>query len=622
MVITLSITLENTASIKKHSDKLHHWQIPQTVNLLKLEQNLTLSLSQLSAFLITSEQSDEEKFNHTIDNIEYMLFSLLDDRNDSRPKYSWLVSQISTYKEKAKQLIAINKNPEQNYIGISKAADSLNPLYIQFGGVLQQLLMDELNKKEYIDIEFLSALINTRNSWYHFIMSLRVYFSTRGIQDYQKVQFYLEQNQIDMRVLSSFKTKFDFESEFVKELESIYQEYLKRLPEVLSLYKNEQWRNDIYLLKSQIYPLMTEVNKEIRTIVNESEKLTSLHIADMNFNISEQITSSKWIFVVSIMAAIGIIVVVIKNVSAIAQSLSESKEEASKNFRQAKRRSIELELTSQELKKSLEVLQATQEQLLESKKMAALGGLVAGVAHEINTPLGICVTSSSYLHTALERLNHLFLSQKMTEKDFTEFIEVAFDASNMLANNHKRAANLINSFKQIAVHQSTEEFRQFNLSGYLDEVVLGLRPKYKDKDISFDIHCPIRIELNSYPGALSQIFSHLIANSITHGFEKRHKCCIQIWASEHHEPNGNGMIEIIYKDSGIGMSSEIQDKIFEPFYTTKRNSGGGGIGMSLVYNLVTQRLNGRISLKSGINQGTQFIITFPIDLSQKNQMIT
>jgi len=615
MAISLYITLNSAQAIKQHSQVVHNRQIPQTVNLLKLEQHLTLSLSRLSAFLITFQASDETKFSQSLIKVEKSLERSLTNSLDASEKFVPLLKQIKDYKIKAKHVIAINKDREKNYIGISLAAKQLNPLYRQLGGILEQLITDELNKNEHLNISFLSALINTRNSWYHFIMSLRVYFSTRGKQDFQQVQFYLEQNQKDVQSLSSFKQQLEFESLFINDLESVYAEYLERLPEVLSLYKNEQWRHDIYMLQGEIYPLMAEVHRQIREIVGASENLTNQHIAGMNVEINEQVNFSKWIFVVSLLSALAIVLVVIKNVSKIAQSLASSQQEAAQNLIKAQQKACQLELAGKEIQESLERLKETQEQLLESKKMAALGGLVAGVAHEINTPLGICITSSSFLETGLAEIKELYDKQKMTENDFNEFIQNASQSSTLISSNLGRSAELVRSFKQIAVDQTSDDFRCFDVQTYLHEILLSLRPEIKKHGIELKISCPENIELNSCPSAFSQILTNLVANSITHGFEHRDKNSIMVQVQQFKE-NGLGYLKLLYRDNGAGMSKEMRTKVFEPFYTTKRSHGGCGIGMSLVYNLVTQRLNGNVYLESELDKGVQFIIVVPLNLQQ------
>jgi len=423
---------------------------------------------------------------------------------------------------------AINKDRESNYIGIYKAAKELNPLYRHLGGILEQLIGDELNKKEYLNIAFLSALIDTRNSWYHFIMSLRVYFSTRGSLDFQQVQSYLDQNKKDIKFLSSFKEELEFEALFINELESVYKDYLKRLPEILSLYKSGQWRHDIYMLQSEIYPLMSTLHSQIRMVVDRSEKLTNRHILEINDEINEQVNFSKWIFIVSILSAISIVLIVVKNVTKIAQSLATSQQESSRHLIKSQQRSSQLERAGKELKDSLSVLKETQEQLLESKKMAALGGLVAGVSHEINTPLGICITSSSFLDVSLGKLKRRYDDKKITENDFSEFIHNASESTALILNNLRRSAQLIRSFKQIAVDQTSEEFRTFDMHTYLHEIILSLRPKIKAHEIAVEINCAEKIELNSYPGAFSQILTNLVINSIIHGFENRDKNSMQI----------------------------------------------------------------------------------------------
>jgi len=277
-----------------------------------------------------------------------------------------------------------------------------------------------------------------------------------------------------------------------------------------------------------------------------------------------------------------------------------------KDFIEEKRRyQDELESANGELKKSLDTLEQARDQLVQSKKMAALGQLVAGVAHEINTPVGVGVTAASFLDTKTSEFLKVYESGELKRSQLEEYLKTVQEVSSSILLNMERAAELISSFKQVAVDQSSETLRQFNLKAYIDEILLSLRPRYKKTSHSISVSCDPDIELTSYPGAFSQILNNLIMNSLLHGFKEMQggQICVQITREA-------DTVVFVYRDNGCGMSDEQKDKVFDPFYTTRRAKGGTGLGMSIVFNLVTQTLKGDIRVESEPGQGVCFTMTF------------
>lgn len=266
----------------------------------------------------------------------------------------------------------------------------------------------------------------------------------------------------------------------------------------------------------------------------------------------------------------------------------------------------DLENANLELKNSLYTLKRTRDQLVQSEKMAALGELVAGVAHEINTPVGIGVTAASFIETKTREFSKLYESGELKRSEFETYLKTVKEVSNSILINMERAAELISSFKQVAVDQSCEKRRRFNLKAYIKETLLSLRPKYKKTSHTIDVICPEDIQINSYPGAYSQILSNLIMNSLLHGFKDMQKGKMEIEITR--EDKG---IKLVYRDNGCGMDHNKKEKVFDPFYTTMRGKGGTGLGMSILYNLVTQTLRGQVSMDSTPGQGVCFTMTLP-----------
>jgi len=249
----------------------------------------------------------------------------------------------------------------------------------------------------------------------------------------------------------------------------------------------------------------------------------------------------------------------------------------------------------------------TQQTLVESEKLASLGGLVAGVAHEINTPVGISLTTASHLAFITEQIQRELENGAIKKSDFQHYLQAAQESCALILSNAERAANLIHSFKQVAVDQTSEARRDFQLQDYLQEIITSLKPKFKRTQIAIEIDCDPDLLMDSYPGALSQVITNLLVNALIHAFDEGQAGIIKI-SAHHHE---KGFVALSIKDNGKGIPTEHMGKIFQPFFTTRRGSGGSGLGLHIVYNIVRQRLGGSIDVASEVGQGTTFSITMP-----------
>ncbi|MEW6990050.1 ATP-binding protein [Colwelliaceae bacterium 6441] len=261
--------------------------------------------------------------------------------------------------------------------------------------------------------------------------------------------------------------------------------------------------------------------------------------------------------------------------------------------------------TNHELKSSIQELKKAQERLLDSEKMAILGSLSAEVTHEINTPIGVSITSISYLSDLLTKLNSDIEENQLSKRGLEEFRENADQSVQLLTNNLNRASELITSYKQVAVDQTSDKIRHINLAKYIDEIIHSLHPKLKKTNHIINIECDKNIEIYCHAGAISQIFTNLIINSIIHGFDGIDKGEINIKVAVHDRE-----IEITYADNGLGVPKDSIPSLFEPFYTTKAGTGGTGLGTHIVHSLVTDTLNGTVSASSEDNQGLSYHITF------------
>ena len=256
------------------------------------------------------------------------------------------------------------------------------------------------------------------------------------------------------------------------------------------------------------------------------------------------------------------------------------------------------------LSTTTEQLQQVQQQLVESEKMAALGALIAGITHEVNTPLGIAITTHSIISDEQKQLNDKIANERLSMKDMEHYIQAVNNALTMQGENLIRAKQLIENFKKTAVDQQILEVETINIKDYYSKVLSTLNSILKTKKASLTITGDNYINLATYPGVHAQILTNLITNSIRHGFisiEDNH-IIINITQQEH-------FVEVNYQDNGIGLSEEAKKRVFEPFYTTAKKSGGIGLGMSIVYNLITQKLNGQIFIDKN-SSGAGFIYQF------------
>ncbi|CAK0753199.1 histidine kinase [uncultured Gammaproteobacteria bacterium] len=258
---------------------------------------------------------------------------------------------------------------------------------------------------------------------------------------------------------------------------------------------------------------------------------------------------------------------------------------------------------------ALTELKAMQEHLIQAEKLAALAGLVAGVAHEINTPIGIAVTAASTLNDETVAIQALIDASQAKKSQVLAYFGTARESSDLVIRHCLRAASLIKSFKQIAVDQTSDEMRPLDLCDYLRETVTSLGPELKKNGAVVAIDAPGVIMAEIFPGALCQIVTNLIMNSLIHGLDEGRRPG-EIGVSLRREP-GSKTVELRHHDTGLGIAANIAPRIFEPFFTTRRGRGGSGLGLGIVHNLVTQRLGGTIRHEDTPGGGATFIIRFP-----------
>ena len=259
--------------------------------------------------------------------------------------------------------------------------------------------------------------------------------------------------------------------------------------------------------------------------------------------------------------------------------------------------------SQQQTAQAMTDLRLTQESLLQAERLASLGSLVAGVAHEINTPVGIALTSASVLKDATDDMQAALAGDGLKKSVMLRYLATAAESSRLIMNNAYRAAQLIHSFKQIAVDQTSEARRPFVLMEYVGEIVTSLRPTLKTTRIELKFDGADEIVLDSYPGAFAQVITNLVLNCVEHAFDPEQPGEIRI-----HARLDVDVVELELSDNGKGSAPELLDRIFEPFFTTRRGQGGTGLGLNIVYNLVVKQFNGTISVRSTLGHGTCFTL--------------
>ena len=267
----------------------------------------------------------------------------------------------------------------------------------------------------------------------------------------------------------------------------------------------------------------------------------------------------------------------------------------------------ELQERTRQLSKSLEDLQAAQDGLVQTEKLAALGRLVAGVAHEINTPVGTSLTVASAFIEKTNRFAADVAGGDVRRSTLTEFIAASREAGSQILTNLGNAVDLIQSFKQVAADRNVSDRRHFDLGQVTEQVIKGLRFGLRDQNLAFSVECESNLAMNSYPGPYGQVLTNLVLNATVHAFPNGASGSVRIVA----RASGKDGVEVLFSDDGCGMSADVKRQVFDPFFTTRRDQGSTGLGLHIVHNIVTNRLGGRIHLDSSPGAGTKIRIVMP-----------
>jgi len=396
----------------------------------------------------------------------------------------------------------------------------------------------------------------------------------------------------------------------LKEYERDAAYRLSELYKISGRYDSAYYYQTLYLVANDSIKSDKNIQRmaDLRTAFEVSKKQAEVDVLQKKKVIQLIVIGS---LVLILLLAMGLILLYyqsLKRSQKLTAALDERRILLEKQSKELKEHQDELLKQKEELQSTLENLLKTQEQLVESEKMAAIGGLVAGVAHEINTPVGIGITAISSLQDDIQRMAGMYEKEEISRKDFKEFLQSSDDVSKLIQKNLERTASLVQSFKQVSTDQVTEQQRVFELKEYLNDILVSLQPKFRGKKIDFNIDCDEKLKLNSYPGVYAQIFTNLLLNSLQHGFSEKITGTIGIKADINKE-----LLKIQYNDDGAGISKKDLPHIFEPFYTSDQQHGSG-LGLNIVYNLVKQKLHGTITCESEPRKGVIFRIEIPVML--------
>lgn len=283
-----------------------------------------------------------------------------------------------------------------------------------------------------------------------------------------------------------------------------------------------------------------------------------------------------------------------------------------KEIRQRKLIEEDLRETNEELQNSVTAFERVQDQLIESERLASLGRLVPGITHDVSTPIGIGITATSVAREKLESIQQALANRELTSAQLEELLTASLESVHLAESNLDRASELLGGFKQVAVDQTSDAVREIELQSYLSSLLTTLRPKFKatPHKVELDIVEPLTVRCNA--GALAQIISNIVLNSLLHAFDETQKGLITISA----ERRGD-LLLLRCSDNGKGLNDEQLEHLFEPFYTTRRERGGSGLGTHIVRNLVVQTFGGKISVKSAPGAGLSYTIELPVQFSDR-----
>ena len=466
--------------------------------------------------------------------------------------------------------------------------------------------------------EQINELVHNRNVKTNLISDMRNIARERSLSLYRMVllqdPFEVDEEQMRMSSLAGqflenreqlLQLKMSEDEELMLSL-TLEQAYISTRfqRELVEIIKQESFDDAKEFLMQKAIPEQNLLLSKYDELIDLQKKKSELEAQSAN---KKHIQTRVFLFVFSlsiIAVGLGISIFVIRKTTRAEKALRAANENLESRVLE---RTHSLFEANQELQATIETLKDTQEQLVQAEKMASLGSLVAGISHEINTPIGIGVTAVTHLQEQHNDFIEHYKNDTMTREHLDDYLSQSDEVCKIVIKNINRAADLIKTFKQIAVDQSTNEFSNIDLHHYVDDILMSLHPKIKQTNVTVNNQCDTDLSIYTNPGAIYQVLSNLVLNSLIHAYDEGDTGNINVIAHVQ-----EAMLELTYSDDGKGISEENLKKIFDPFFTTKRGAGGSGLGLHIIYNLVTNTLKGTIRAASKEGEGTSFFISLPM----------
>lgn len=646
VIISFSIVIITIGvQVKNSSDKVIHHDMPLALNSLAMLEELGDMNSNLLEYLL-GEYEEKQEYYGNYDEL-FRFYNLIPKEGQLEPELMQIQRMVKVHNTESTRRVFDTYDP----ILERSANAKINQLIINVGNPLEQLL-DQSKEEEIADVgstKNIDEIINDDLPGVRFYLEL---VDEAGDMLADLDRFVLGDSNAKA---SFYKNALDFET-YLAQLKPLEQ----KPEELIKVAEIERLFNQLKSTGSEVFINYAAVNRvsalnaveELEhQVFNEAEaildSLSSQSRHDVETSMTSLKTLSSNLMIIMLFASfivISLIVfvlyyarrVVFNPIASISTAVSKLRSgerdfvisrqphndelsDVIEHLSQFQKELTELDtLREQEqlmadslaierdkAKDALNNLQETQGKLIASEKLASLGSLVAGVAHEVNTPIGVSVTMSTTLQSQFTQFIELIKSGTIKKSNLSKFEQESTESLALLINSLTSASNLISSFKQVAVDQTSAKRREFNVYTVIDEVLKTLHHQIKRTRINYSFNGPDNVIMDSFPGALGQVITNLFTNAVAHGFDGADEGNIDI--AYHVEAD---QLILSFSDNGKGIPLENLRKVFDPFFTTKLGKGGSGLGLNIAHNIVSGLLGGDISVES--NQGTTFSITLPL----------
>ncbi len=665
MAINIGLAIVEMKRIENNAVNVIEVRQPIVVNLLEYSDKLNLATTYLNNYLLTSEEEHKKQYTLLESKLisEFSTISRMIELNGvktDKEKLAELEALIPQFRQLGEKVIRISEDNIQNYPGMEKAAELLNPLALEYLSQVNNLLREEIQVPSVQHHEDIIVILNDiRYSWVQMMNSIRTYFTARGDIDLYNFTIQSEANQLALQRLVDLNVDIGFDG--IADLQDLTKRYQANVPIVMEIYEKDVWRRDVVLMRTEIRPLVDK----LRNILT---KMSSTQLADskkdgmaLTESLSQIRSLSALIFIISAIMGITLAIVITRDIippinrlMKAAQQVAEgdlqtevnqiSRDEIGKltssfntmvlHLRDAskdKQRYLkELEKWNHELEDRVNVkvneLQSTQNQLLQSEKLASIGQLAAGVAHEINNPVGYVNSNIGTLKKYIDDIFRVLdkyseLEDNIKDNEFLapvneikREVELGYlrdDIVDLVGESQEgliRVKQIVQDLKDFS-HVDEAEWQWVDLHAGIDSTlnVAHNEIKYKAEVVKDYGDIP---QVECMPSQLNQVFMNLFVNA-AHAIEEMGSITVKTGTKDDE-------VFVAVTDTGKGMDEETRKRIFEPFFTTKPVGTGTGLGLSLSFGII-EKHHGRIELESEVGKGATFTIWLPIKQPESDE---